>query len=210
MSSVTPRAQPAVHASSRAAATLRGGGAAAAASRPAAPLVGEVLTARAWWSAREETDATLTPRLPCSADFLKQILRWAEGALTDPAGAKHGYPMRVEGQFDEFDNPTGFTLFIGRYGSDGEVIADIECDCSMDAETYQVYDTVDLDQQTGQMKPMRRDGKEITETGKAFEIRRKKTPTTDEMVTVLKLVLTDLMGAVNKYYAFGSCFSEDF
>ncbi len=74
----------------------------------------------------------------------------------------------------------------------------------------QGYDVVGMDKD-GFPVLQTMDGQERLVKGKNFIVRRDKTkPVPSQHVETVKALLTNMLSAVNKYYAFGSCFSEEF
>lgn len=86
----------------------------------------------------------------------------------------------------------------------------IEFECLMDEEVVSGFDMVGMDKD-GFPVLQTMDGEEKTVKGKYFLVRRNKaTPVPTDFVEPTKAMLTDMMEAVNKYYSFGSPFSEEF
>ena len=86
----------------------------------------------------------------------------------------------------------------------------IEYECLMDDEVMAGYDMVGMDKD-GFPVLQTMDGEEKNVKGKYFLVRRdKSTPVPEDFVVPTKQLLSEMMEAVNKYYSFGSPFSEEF
>ena len=80
----------------------------------------------------------------------------------------------------------------------------------MDEEVVGGFDMVGMDKD-GFPVLQTMDGESKTVKGKYFLVRRDKTtPVPEDFVQPTKLLLSEMMEAVNKYYSFGSPFSEEF
>jgi hypothetical protein len=77
----------------------------------------------------------------------------------------------------------------------------------MDSEQVPTYDTL-MPSQDGQLMKTNRSGKDEFVTGKYFVIKRP-VPIDETANPALKQMIKDMTLAINKYYAFGSCFSDD-
>lgn len=86
----------------------------------------------------------------------------------------------------------------------------IQFECLMDDEEVGGFDMVGMDKD-GFPLLQTMDGEAKVVKGKYFLIRRdKSTPVPADFVEPTKMMLTEMMEAVNKYYSFGSPFSEEF
>lgn len=83
------------------------------------------------------------------------------------------------------------------------------CDlyCEMDTEQVPTFDTL-MPNAEGEIIKTNRSGKDEFITGRYFVIRRP-VPFDETSNAALKAMIKDLTLAINKYYAFGSCFSDD-
>jgi|TARA_B100000405_G_C16694853_1_gene414176 hypothetical protein len=77
----------------------------------------------------------------------------------------------------------------------------------MDTEMVPSYDTL-MPSQDGEIIKSNRSGKDEFVKGRFFVIRRP-VPIDESANPALKQMIKDMTLAINKYYAFGSCFSED-
>ena len=77
----------------------------------------------------------------------------------------------------------------------------------MDTEQVQSFDTL-MPSPEGELVKSNRSGKEEFVKGRYFVIRRP-VPINETAKPALKQMIKDLTLAINKYYAFGSCFSDD-
>ena len=80
--------------------------------------------------------------------------------------------------------------------------------CEMDQETVQVYDTI-IPTKDGSIERMNKSGKDEFIEGKFFVLKRP-LPANESANPTLKVMIKQLTMAINKYYAFGSPFSEEF
>jgi hypothetical protein len=83
------------------------------------------------------------------------------------------------------------------------------CDlyCEMDTEMVPTFDTL-MPNQEGELIKSNRSGKDEFVKGRYFVIRRP-VPIDETANPALKQMIKDMTLAINKYYAFGSCFSDD-
>jgi len=79
--------------------------------------------------------------------------------------------------------------------------------CEMDTEMVPSYDPL-MPSQDGEIIKSNRSGKDEFVKGRFFVIRRP-VPIDESANPALKQMIKDMTLAINKYYAFGSCFSED-
>lgn len=140
----------------------------------------------------------------------------------------HRPPMRVEVIDISPTLSIGFTVSILKYTESGcappratspelqtdsscsALVSELELEALMDEEVVQGYDVVGMDKD-GFPLLQTMDGEEKLVKGKYFLVRRdKSTPVPAVHVETVKALLENMMSAVNKYYAFGSCFSEEF
>ena len=92
-----------------------------------------------------------------------------------------------------------------RYNRQETQICDLYCE--MDTEQVPTFDTL-MPNQEGELIKTNRSGKDEYITGRYFVIRRP-VPFDESSNSTLKAMIKDLTLAINKYYAFGSCFSDD-
>ena len=83
------------------------------------------------------------------------------------------------------------------------------CDlyCEMDTEMVPTFDTL-MPNQEGELIKSNRSGNDEFVKGRYFVIRRP-VPIDETANPALKQMIKDMTLAINKYYAFGSCFSDD-
>ena len=91
--------------------------------------------------------------------------------------------------------------------TDGAEVLICELYCEMDTEMVPSYDTL-MPSQDGEIIKSNRSGKDEFVKGRFFVIRRP-VPIDESANPALKQMIKDMTLAINKYYAFGSCFSED-
>jgi hypothetical protein len=125
----------------------------------------------------------------------------------------------------------GFTVSVLAYDPDGKLVSEVDLECIMDDEIVAGYDVVGMDD-SGFPKLQTMDGEEKLVRGKKFLIRcgaaltttrctpeqplsrhrrrDKSKPVPPHHVQTVKKFLSETFEAVNKYYSFGSCFSEEF
>ncbi len=143
-------------------------------------------------------------------DFLKQMYRWAVQDCENAGVTVYGVPMSVEViDITEFLS-IGFAITIMSYDEAGALVPAFRLEALMDEEVVQGFDRVGMGE----------DGFPVLQTyddadkpvkGKNFIVRRDAAAAVPpEYVAPIKQLLTNMMGAVNKYYAFGSCFAEEF
>ena len=144
--------------------------------------------------------ATEIPAFIPRADLIDQLLRWAVAAEED-GRAMYGAPLRVTPVKNEAGEAWGFTVDMLR---DGNPTASL-------AVGFDDTDTVKhewVGRGVDGFPVMT--GSETAVKGKMFEIwSTGTTPLDEDTRTVVRNFCTLMVGAVNKYYAFGSCFSDD-
>ena len=144
--------------------------------------------------------STEIPAFLPRSDFIDQLVRWAVVAQED-GRAVYGAPLRVTPTLNEEGANWGFTVDVLRDGSPAATLA-IGFDDSATVKHEWVGRGVDgFPVMTGTETPV---------TGKFFQIVKVgDAPVDEDTRTVIRNFCTLLVGAVNKYYAFGSCFSDD-
>ena len=143
-------------------------------------------------------------------DFLLQMYRYMEIAYGENGLAQYGKRMDVElisnGKEGDEELTNGMLVVI--YGNkDGEEVEICELICEMDDEQVPIFDTL-MPSQDGELVKTNRSGKDEFVTGKYFVIKRP-VPIDETANPALKQMIKDMTLAINKYYAFGSCFSDD-
>ena len=145
-----------------------------------------------------------------SHDFLKQMYRYMEISYGDNGLAQYGKRMQVDllsngkDGVDELTNGMLVTLFGNK---DGEEVEICELLCEMDLELVPIYDTL-MPNSEGELVKTNRSGKDEFVNGRYFVIKRP-VPVDETANPALKQMIKDMTLAINKYYAFGSCFSDD-
>ena len=162
-------------------------------------------------------------------DLMEQLLRWAQFASMDPTEvAKYGLPTRVEPYYKEEGVLWGLIISIVR---DGEPAT--ELGIRLDEEEIERHEWVGR----GADGFPSLEGKVVSVTGRHLEIRcvvwvcscvqvhegpwwlsafalatcRKidSNPVDESVRACVRAICEDLVAAINKYYAFGSAFSDD-
>jgi hypothetical protein len=144
---------------------------------------------------------TVIPAFIPRSDFLDQVSSWAAIEVSGEDGAKvFGLPMKVK-KIIEDNELTGFTVAIVR---DGATLTTISV--KFDNQT------IDKSEWVGRGA----DGFPIPEgnvtevMGKHLVIRKDDdNPIDNQVRATIKTFCRSLVAAINKYYAFGSCFSDD-
>ena len=134
------------------------------------------------------------------ADLIDQLLRWAVAAEED-GRATYGAPLRVTPVKNEAGEAWGFTVDVLRDGAPSASLS-VGFDDTDTIKHEWVGRGVDgFPVMTGS---------ETAVKGKMFEVwSTGTTPLDEDTRTVVRNFCTLMVGAVNKYYAFGSCFSDD-
>ena len=138
------------------------------------------------------------------------MYRYMAISYGDNGLAQYGKRMQVdllsnhlEGD-EELTNGMLVTLFGNK---DGEEVEICELLCEMDTEKVPTFDTL-MPSPDGELIKSNRSGKDEFVTGRYFVIKRP-VPTDETANPALKQMIKDMTLAINKYYAFGSCFSDD-
>lgn len=132
----------------------------------------------------------------------EQLYRWVVGVGQDDGRANFGMPMRVEESKNGPDGERdGFLVHVIR---DGVTLTTIGI--LFDSEVTQKYEWVGR----GADGFPSLEGKVTEIRGKHLQIRKMDDNKVDEELrSVIRSFCQALVSAINKYYAFGSCFSED-
>lgn len=142
-------------------------------------------------------------------DFMRQMVRWAVVEFTsEDARRTYGCPFEVEPLSDD-GIPVGFEIKVLKYAVDGTTEVVEELLCSMDDQFSEGFDLIARNAD-GFPEARTMDGETKLVPGKNFVVQRKERPVTPESKAVLKEVLTSIALSTNKYYAFGSNFTEEF
>lgn len=143
---------------------------------------------------------------PSRHDFLRQLYRYFVISYQDNGLAQYGKRMEVE-LIDGDDDLTNGML-VNIYGNvDGEEKLICPLHCEMDTEMVPTFDTL-MPNPEGEIIKSNRSGKDEFVKGRYFMIRRP-VPFDESSNAALKQMIKDMTLAINKYYAFGSCFSDD-
>ena len=133
----------------------------------------------------------------CEAIFSRPLSRGTPTALPPPFASSHGFlpPAPVFAP----PRPT--------HASRSEEVKICELFCEMDTEDVQTFDTL-MPNKDGVIEKSNRSGKDSWVKGRFFVIKR---PVPFDLASnaALKQMIKDMTLAINKYYAFGSCFSDD-
>ncbi|KAK3238344.1 hypothetical protein CYMTET_51637 [Cymbomonas tetramitiformis] len=143
------------------------------------------------------------PALVGREDFLDQIFKWAINEFEINGREKYGMKMNVDIMENEAGDPTGFTI---KLNNGDEVTAE----CCLDDEVIKVERAPGgFGVEVGPDGPSSEWAKVEEIVGKNFLIRRKVGPLADSLRPTLAATLSSVSRAVNKYYAFGSVYSDD-
>jgi len=154
---------------------------------------------------QELCKAEIPAKIPRS-DFLRQMYRWMLISFQDNGLAAYGKRMEIDLVDGDDDMTNGMCVNI--YGmKDGAESLICELFCEMDTEMVNTYDTL-MPNKDGELEKSNRSGKEEFVKGRYFVIRRP-VPFDESSNKALKAMIKDMTLAINKYYAFGSCFSDD-
>jgi len=143
-------------------------------------------------------------------DFIRQMTRWAIVEFTsEDARRTYGCPFEVQPITNDDGETEGFKLKMLKYATDGTTEVVEEIMCAMDDDYSEGYDMIARNAD-GFPEARTMDGQEKLVLGKNFVVQRKEKPITPEAKAALKDVLTSIAMSTNKYYAFGSNFSDEF
>ena len=143
-------------------------------------------------------------------DFVRQMTRWAIVEFTsEDARRTYGCPFEVEPINNEDGETEGFKLKMLKYAADGTTEVVEELMCAMDDDYTEGFDMI-AKNADGFPEARTMDGQEKRVAGKSFVVQRKERPISPETKAALKDVLTSIAMSTNKYYAFGSNFTEEF
>mmetsp|Transcript_14188 Transcript_14188/g.42839 ORF Transcript_14188/g.42839 Transcript_14188/m.42839 type:complete len:218 (-) Transcript_14188:1487-2140(-) len=135
------------------------------------------------------------------SDMSEQLFRWATAIGQDEGQANFGLPMRVVPNERGDGSPNGFTLDIVRDGVTVTTLAIL-----FDDEISQKHEWVGR----GADGFPTLEGKVSQILGKHLMIRKICEGVVDEEIrTAIRGFCEALVSALNKYYAFGSCFTDD-
>jgi hypothetical protein len=135
------------------------------------------------------------------ADLCEQLTRWALGNAQDDGLANFGLPMRVTKHEGPDGVQDGYILDIVR---DGRSISQIGV--LFDGEVTEKHEWVGR----GADGFPTLEGKVSEIKGKHLTIRKLDDNKVDEQLrSVIRAFCEALVAALNKYYAFGSCFTDD-
>uniref|UniRef100_A0A061QZ36 Uncharacterized protein n=1 Tax=Tetraselmis sp. GSL018 TaxID=582737 RepID=A0A061QZ36_9CHLO len=139
-------------------------------------------------------------------DFIDQLYRWTLNAGSENAGKTFGMPCSAEPVYTE--NEEGSEVLWGwktSFVKAGQVSCEVYC--GFDTESTKKYRWVGRNLETG-MPELEGDYEEVK--GRYFEIWKLGKDSVDEDTrAAIKAFCTELADAVNKYYAFGSCWAEE-
>ncbi len=138
------------------------------------------------------------------------MFRWAVQDCENAGVTVYGHPMSVEVIDISEILSIGFAITIMAYDASGALVPAFRLECLMDEEVMQGFDNVGMGPD-GFPVLQTLDGEAKPVNGRCFIVRRDaSTPVPPQYVDPIKLLLTNTMDAISKYYAFGSCFSEEF
>lgn len=134
-------------------------------------------------------------------DMSEQLSRWAFAIGQDEGQANFGLPMRVSPNQREDGSPNGFLLDVVR---DGVTVTQLAV--LFDDEVCQKHEWVGR----GADGFPTLEGKVSQILGKNLMIRKVDDGQVDEQIrAAIRGFCEALVSALNKYYAFGSCFTDD-
>jgi hypothetical protein len=134
-------------------------------------------------------------------DLLEQLTRWAQTAAQDDGHANFGLPMRVVKLEDDNGVPNGFIVEIVRDG-----ITESKIGIVFDDDVTSKYEWVGR----GADGFPSLEGKVTEIRGKHLMIRKLDDNKVDEQLrSAIRGFCEALVSALNKYYAFGSAFTDD-
>ena len=123
---------------------------------------------------------------------------------------KYGLPILVEVIDISEVLSIGFSLTLQVQDASGELVPALRLEALMDEEEVEGYDRVGMGPDGFPVLTTFDEEKKIVK-GRCFIVRRDlATPVPEAMQEPAKALIGNLMAAVNRYYAFGSCFSEEF
>ena len=104
----------------------------------------------------------------------------------------------------------GFAVTLMSHDAAGNPVPGLRLECLMDEEEVSGYDRVGMGEDGFPVLMTYDDEKKVVK-GQCFIVRRDaSSAVAPALVAPTKQLLNNMMEAVNKYYAFGSCFSEEF
>jgi len=141
-------------------------------------------------------------------DFADQLYRWSINTGNENGGKGVGMPFRSEPHFVTSEEEEGGDVMWGfttEFINSGETTCTLYC--GFDREDSKKYKWVGRHNQTGM--PIQ-EGDHTVVHGKHFEIwKLGKAPVDDDTKAAIKLFCLGLADAINRYYSFGSTWSED-